>query len=172
MIKTLTYSININETDIEIIKSLQNDYSYSFRKMYNNMDLVIDKSFLSELKIKSKKQIEYLNKEVIAFYKRNQANKERISDNIDELLNKDKLTKKDFKRLKSLEKSLKSNVVFGDKKELIKLSKSNGNKLRWKESRLLPLVFYGEKSRKGNRFFDLKGLDNGNIIFKLEGTNI
>lgn len=169
--KTLTFSINISNEDSSVIKQLQKEYSIDFRKMYNNMDLMEDDSFIKSLRVKSKKQQEYLKKEVIAFHKRNISNKERIQDNINDLTNKKSLTNKENKRLISLKQSLKKNVCFGNKKELINLSKGNGNIDKWRNSRLLPLIFYGETSRKGNRFFDFKGLSNGNILFKLEGTN-
>ena len=35
----------------------------------------------------------------------------------------------------------------------------------FKEKRLYPIVFYGETSRKGNRFFDFKELSEGKILF-------
>ena len=170
--KTLTFPIITSDENKEIISLLQNDYSISFRRMYNNMELMEDKEFLGSLRIKSKKQIEYTQKEVDSFYKKDVANKKQIEDNIKELEEKDKLTLKQFRRLQRLKKSLNNKVVFGGRKELIKLSKGNGDKEKWKESRLLPLVFYGETSRYGNRFFDLKDIVNGNILFKLESTDV
>lgn len=172
MIRTITYSIDITNSDCEIIKQFQKDYSQSFRKLYNNMDLMLDDDFNSLLKIKSKKQLEYLRKEVIAFNDRNTSNKEKIKDNINDLLEIKKLNNKQFKRLISLQKSLKNKVVFGNKNELTKLSKNNGDRYKWKESRLLPLIYYGETSRKGNRFFDFSKMDEGIIIFKPENTKI
>lgn len=170
--KTIVYKINVSDNDKELIGSLQNDYSISFRKMYNNIELMKDINFVNSLKIKSKKQIEYLQKEVEAFYDRNVANKDKILSNINKLESKDKLNLKQFKHLQYLKKSINKKIIFGDKVELTKLSRGTGNKDKWKQSRLLPLIFYGEASRYGNRFFNLKNLTDGCILFKLEGSNI
>ena len=35
----------------------------------------------------------------------------------------------------------------------------------WRELRRYPMCFYGETARKGNRFFDLKDISKGEIIF-------
>lgn len=171
-IKTLTFSIKLNIEDSKEIKNLQTNYSIAFRKCFNNMELIDDFNFKKTLPIQSKKQLEYLKKEVIAFHERNIANKKRINNNINNILTKRTIKPKDFKNLIALKKSLKSNVCFGDKKELIKLSKGIGDKQKWKESRLLALVYYGETSRNGNRFFDLSKLDQGIIIFKPEKTKL
>lgn len=170
--KTLVYSIKLSDENKEIIKSLQYDYSVSFRKMYNNMDVMVDKTFLDSLKINSTRQKEYLQKEVLGFYKKNLYNKNRIQQNILNLEQKDNLTLKQYKHLQYLKKSYNKNVVFGDKQELVKLSKNCGDKNIWKQSRLLPLVFYGEVDRKGNRFFDFKELKDGKILFKMACTKI
>jgi IS605 OrfB family transposase len=169
---TIVYKINVSDSDRELISSLQNDYSISFRKMYNNIELMKDNNFINSLKIKSKKQIEYLQKEVESFYKKNEANKNKIKTNITKLESLDELNLKKFKHLNYLKKSLNKKIIFGDKTELIKLSKGNGDINKWKESRLLPLVFYGDASRYGNRFFDIKNISKGEILFKLEGTKI
>ena len=34
------------------------------------------------------------------------------------------------------------------------------------------MCFYGETARKGNRFFDLKDISKGEILFKLEGSKV
>jgi IS605 OrfB family transposase len=170
--KTLIFKINISDEDKKIISSLQNDYSISFRKMYNNIELMKDINFLNTLRIKSKKQIEYLQKEVISFFDRNETNKLKIKSNISVLEKYDKLSLKQFKHLQYLKKSLNKNNVFGDKKELVRLSKGDGDKDIWKKSRLLPLVFYGETARNGNRFFKLDNISKGKILFKLESTDI
>lgn len=165
--KTLIFKINnLTDNDKDVIKSLQKDYSISFRKLYNNIDKIKDKPFLNTLPIKSTKQIEYLQKEIEKFYKIHQANKLRIQNNINKLESKSKLSLKEFKHLQYLHKSLNKNICFGNKNELIKLSKGEGNLDIWQESRLLPLVFYGETSKFGNRFFDLKTISEGKIIFK------
>lgn len=168
--KTLTFSIKITPEDKSTIKQLVDGYSMDYRKMYNNLDLIKDKSFLDSLTTKSKKHLEYLTKEVIAFNDRNIANKNRILGNINDLTNKGSLTHKDNKRLIRLKQSYNKKIVFGSTKELIALSKGNGDTDVWRESRRIPMSFYGETARNGNRFFDFKGLSEGKILFKLEGS--
>ena len=164
------FHINVPDQEKEIIKSLQKDYSVSFRKMYNNMELMEDNGFVGSLKIKSKKQLEYLRIEVLSFYDKNIKNKERILSNISDLEEKNKLGLKQFRHLQYLKKFLNKKVCFGNKRELIKLSKGEGDKNIWIESRLLPLVYYGETLSYGNRFFNLRTIASGNIMFKPERT--
>ena len=170
--KTLVFGLHTSDENKDIITSLQKDYSIAFRKMYNNMELMKDPDFIKSLPLKSKKYIEYLQKEVEAFYDRNEANKLKIIANITKLESFDDLALKQFKHLQCLKMSLNKNICFGNKTELIKISKGKGDIDVWRESRILPLVFYGETSRYGNRFFDLKDISNGNILFKLEATDI
>lgn len=170
--KTIIFSINLNESDCNLVTELQNQYSISFRKVYNNLELSSDPEFLKSLPVKSSKQKEYLIKEVLAFNERNIANKERILENITKLESEKHLKLSKFRKLQKLRKSYNSKICFGDKKELIKLSKGEGDINIWKSSRLLPLVFYGETSRLGNRFFDLKEISEGKVLFKLESTDI
>ena len=164
--KTLVFKISPSDNDKETIKSLQKDYSISFRKLYNNFDEIKDNNFLKTLRIKSIKQIEYLKTEIGTFYKINTKNKEKIKFNIDKLESKLKLKLSEFKHLQYLKKSLKSKPCFGNKEELIKLSKGEGNLDIWQQSRLLSLIFYGEKHHYGNRFFDLKKMSEGKVLFK------
>ena len=80
--KTLVFGLHLSDEEKEVISSLQRDYSISFRKMYNNMELMQDKEFLKSLRIKSKKQIEYLQIEVLNFHDNDLSNKKRIEENI------------------------------------------------------------------------------------------
>ena len=164
--KTLVFGLHLSEEEKEVISSLQRDYSISFRKMYNNMELMQDKEFLKSLRIKSKKQIEYLQIEVLNFHDNDLSNKKRIEENIKELEEKSKLSLKEYRKIQRLKISLNNKVVFGGRKELIKLSKGIGNKDKWKESRLLPLVYYGCSARYGNDYFNLRDISKGNILMK------
>lgn len=164
--KTLIFKINPSDTDKAIIKSLQKDYSISFRKLYNNYNKINNKNFLKTLRIKSNKQTAELKKEVQKTHKINIANKLKIQSNIDKLENKSKLSLKEFKHLQYLKSRLNTNPCFGNKEELIKLSKGVGNLDVWQESRLLPLVFYGEVIREGNRLFNLRSISKGSLVFK------
>lgn len=170
--KTLIFKLKNNDNNVETIKSLQQDYSVCFRQIYNNLDLIKDDNFMGSLRIKSSKLKEYLIKETIAFDEKRSYNLKKIQENIDELNSYEKLNPKQFKHLKYLERSIKSKIVFGGKINLIKRSKNLITKEEWKDKRLYPLVFYGETSRKGNRFFDFKELVNGKLLFKMESTDI
>lgn len=173
--RTLVFKLKNNDNNVSQIKDFQKDWSICFRQLYNNLDLSADKNYLNSLRIKSSKLKEYLKKEVIAFHERKESSKELIQEKIDELykkVEKDKLDIKEFKQLKKLEKSLKSNVVFGGRKNLIKRSQDKISNKEWKDNRLYPLIFYGDKSSKGNRFFDFKDLSNGKIMFKMETTKV
>lgn len=170
--KTLVFSIKMSDDERKIVEDLQRGYSQDFRKMFNNMDLMEDGDFLSNLNITSTKQKEYLKKEVLSFYKKTVAAKEKIKERIEEFEDEPKLSPKDNKKLIKLRRSLKKNVCFGGKAEMRRLSKGIGDKKKWRESRLLPLAFHGETSRKGNRFFDFKQLSEGKILFKMEGTKV
>jgi hypothetical protein len=168
--KTLVFGIKLNEEDDKFITKLREDWSISFRRMYSNMELMKDPTFLSSLRIKSVKQISYLCKEVEGFYKVNKANKLKIQSNIDDLLKLKKLKPKQFKRLQRLKSSLTKKVVFGGYNKLKEISQGKGDKNIYRETRLLPLVFYGQAYNYGNRFFNLRDIANGNIIFKMENA--
>ena len=185
---TLKFKItNINQEDKEFISSLQRQHSVAFRKMYSNIELIEDESFINEIiskHIRSSKAYEYLSKEVIAFKERDLKCKERISKNISSLKEKLKTEKnprikqKLQRKISSLISSLNSNVVFGVRKllqDITRQFKSNPdlyktNKEKFILNRLLPLTFHGETARKGNRFFDLSQINEGKIIFKYENS--
>jgi uncharacterized protein YqfB (UPF0267 family) len=178
---TKWYRINVSEKDRDILLQMQQNYSYAFRKIYNNMDLTQDKSFIKEIRDKygiSSKTYEYLVKECDSFYKRNKASVENRKKQIEQLRSKmseEKDVKKRIKvnkRIIGLCHSLKGGVVFGGKVLMKTLQKGNENKEKYRKNRILPLCFYGETSRSGNRFFNLKGLSDGFILFKYEGSNI
>lgn len=165
--KTIKFKLKYKDiSDKETITSLQKKYSQDFRKIFTNLDLIVDESFINSLNLQNKKLLEYTIKEAIAFNDRDIANKNNIKDNIESLIEKGTLSKKQFKHLIYLQKRLRSKVVFGGRANLVKLSQNKGNKAEWKRKRLLPITFYGEKSTYGNRFFDLKDIANGKILFK------
>ena len=152
-----------------MLNSLQLEYSQDFRKVYNNLDLISDKDFVKSLNIKSAKLKEYLFKEVIAFKEKYDSGKERLAEVIKEHEGRAVIN---FKKLTSLRKSYYSNICFGGRLNLQRRTKGLITKEEWKELRKYPMVFYGETSRKGNRFFDFKDLSEGKVLFKLESTKI
>jgi len=123
---------------------------------------------------KIKNKIEKLNKTI--------ANIERRTKN-KTIIKKLKELNYDLKRK---QKELISEPVFGGKQNLRQISKLKNIKNRttieqqslenhlkdYKDYRLRYLIFEGECSRKGNRFFDLKNLSKGEILFKFENSNI
>jgi len=171
-VKTLVFNIKVNDEDRLTILDLQNEYSFSFRKLYKNFHLINDKEFIKSLKIRSVKQRDYLVKEVTKFKNINTQNKKRILENIQILESETKLPLKKFRHLQKLKNSYSKDVCFGDKTELNKLSRGVDDINKWRESRLLPIIFYGDKRRYGSRFFDIKEINEGKILFKLEGGGI
>lgn len=171
--KTLVFKLkNLTQENKDYIKEIQKNWSTSFRMLYNNLDLVVDKNYLKTLPIKPVKMIEYLTTEVIAFDEKQKASKDKVKANIDELLNKNKMTLRDFRRLQKNIKSFDRKVVFGGRENLIKRSKGKITNEEWQELRLYPIVFYGDKSSKGNRNFDSTKISEGLITFKYEGKKV
>ena len=164
--KTIVYKIITSKEDKLKILDIQQKYCMDFRKLYNNLDLSSDRGFLNNLKTKSSKLKECLVKEVISFYEKYESGKDRIIKRIQILEEEGK--EKNFKKLSQLKRSLNSKICFGGRENLKKRTKGLITSDEWKELRLYPIVFYGETSRKGNRFFDFKDLSNGNILFKLD----
>ena len=177
----------INKEGDEFISTLQKKHSIAFRKLYCNAELISDKSFINEIiskYIHSNKAYEYLAIESLSLKKREDKSKERIKKSIIKLYEKLRLeTKLNLqiklqRKISSLNKSLSSHVVFGGRKLLQDVTRQKTsnpelyleNKKKFSKNRLLPLVFYGETSKFGNRFFDMKYLSNGKIIFKYENS--
>jgi len=142
----------------------------------------------------------YLVRDVETLIKINIENKQAVAELIEELNKKLNSTKNIKKKIKTQNKinlllqSEKSKIVFGGKSLLKDIARQNtalnkindhssneyinksnilsNNKLKFKQNRILPLYFIGESFRKGNRFFNLSDIQNGNIIFKYEATDI
>ena len=174
---TSWYKISVSDEDKNMLLCMQQQYSYAFRKCYNNMELTQDEGFRKDIREKHKisaKAYEYLTKECTAFYERNQSTVEKRRENIED--NRKKLKTEDNpqkriklnKRIIKLTRSLKNGVVFGGKYFL--QTKTDRCKEIYRSNRILPLCFYGETMRKGNRFFDFEGLSDGHVLFKYEGS--
>ena len=178
---TKWYKTRVSGEDKELLLQMQQQYSYAFRKVYNNMDLTKDPGFIKEIRDKhgiSAKAYEYLVKECESFYKRNESTVKKRKESIAELRKKMASEPDSQKRNKinrhiiCLNRSLKKGVVFGGKALLRKLTRDKKHKDTFTKNRVLPLCFYGETSRNGNRFFNLKGLADGFILFKYEGGDV
>ena len=84
---------------------------------------------------------------------------------------------KEFRRAKRLERSVKTDNVFGTKALLQKISKECNKKTRnkdkidrlkkeYSEKRIQPIYVMGEANQKGNRFIDFSELLVGRVIYK------
>lgn len=86
---------------------------------------------------------------------------------------------KEFRRAKRLERSLKSDNVFGTKSLLQQITKEYNKeeqtrdynkisrlKREYKQKRIQPIYVMGEANQKGNRFIDFKELLAGRVVFK------
>ena len=120
--KTLVYNIIVSDNDSEVIKRLQDAYSMDFRKLYNNLDLQKDPTYLSELNTKSSKFREYLIKEVEVFKQKYETNQSKLVDKINKL-ESGVIDKKTFDKLVFLKRSLRSNICFGGRTNLEKEEK-------------------------------------------------
>ena len=165
--KTLVYNITVSKEDQEVLKKLQDGYSMDFRKLYNNLDLQKDPTYLSELNTKSSKFREYLIKEVELFKQKYETNQSKLVDKINKL-EQGIIDNKTFNKITFLKRSLKSNICFGGRLNLEKRRKDLITNEEWRELRRYPMCFYGETTSKGNRFFELKDISKGEIIFKLD----
>lgn len=202
--KTFVYKlVDLDLKDRNVLLDIQKKWSISYRKLYNNLELSVDKEYLKSLNVSSARLLEALVKEVLTLNERINGNmglKEKLKKKVAEIeiriaskttkdkkleniykqksLNQLKITNielnnnKEYERLVELKRSYERKIIFGGYDNLIKYQKGLITKEEWQEARLIPVSFYGETSRKGNRFFDFKDLANGNIIFKLEATKI
>lgn len=107
--------------------------------------------------------------------------KQQIADEIYEDISTGEITGweafKEFRRAKRLEKSIKTDNVFGTKsllrritkecnKEIRDYDKINRLKKEYREKRIQPIYVMGEANQNGNRFIDFGKLLVGRIIFK------
>ena len=120
--KTLVYNITVSDEDQEVLKKLQDGYYMDFRKLYKNLDLQKDPTYLSELNTKSSKFREYLIKEVEVFKQKYETNQSKLVDKINKL-ESGVIDKKTFKKLTFLKRSLRSNICFGGRTNLEKEEK-------------------------------------------------
>lgn len=120
--KTLVYNITVSDEDQEVLKKLQDGYSMDFRKLYNNLDLQKDPTYLSELNTKSSKFREYLIKEVEVFKQKYETNQSKIQGRIYKL-ESGVIDKKTFNKITFLKRSLKTNICFGGRTNLEKRRK-------------------------------------------------
>lgn len=169
--RTLVFKLkDLSENDAKLLKLLQHQGSIDFRKCYSNLELLRDPGFLSTLNIKSAKFKEYLVKDVLTFKEREDSAKMRLLDKIQKLETSSDLKSKET--LKKLRKSYNSKTVFGGRINLERRRKGLISSEEFKLKRLYPLVFYGETSTSGNRFFDFSKLSKGEIKFKLQSSPI
>jgi len=173
----LTRKFKIRSDNANLIKEHQKRYSYAFRVVYNNLDLQVDPGFISDTREKyglSAKMYEYLVKEAIVWWDKLETRKKKLTKTIVSLkkgicvVDKKKRDKIN-KRIQRLENSVKREYVFGSRELARKMTKEPENielKKEWKERRNYFMIFPGETSKKGSRFFDFKYLNKGIVTFK------
>ena len=143
-----------------------------------------DKQFISEIRERHKlssKHYEYTASEAKNLYDRHQAgikyNEEQIEVFREQMSEESswKEKKKLNKKIINLQRANRREVVFGGRyllKMICKHPDEAKYKDEFKDKRTLPVYFYGETARKGNRFFDLSQLSEGLVLLKYEGTDI
>ena len=193
---TYIFRLKLEESDKKIIIILQKKYSQLFRILFNHTEYLKDKEKISDLRKYynfSAKFMEYLISDVKTFIKKEETKKRKIKNKITKLQYQINVIKTDCKKLRKLKKDLKtkqnqlkSKPVFGNKEYLIQISKLKNKELlteeeqkslkihlkEYKKFRLRYLIFEGETSNKGNRFFNLTNISEGNIILKFNATDI
>jgi len=183
----ITLKVKIkNADDIDFINNKVINYSYAFRKLFNNLSFVDGEKekkkvfckkygldsydylcLLQEVKMK-RSQIQNLKDSLI---------KQEL--NIKEILKKECNTKKIYKlnrKLKIIDKNLSKNIVFGNKSTLQKLSFLNNDKINnqnkiteikkeYQTGRLIPFLLGGEEYHHSNRKINFF-LNDGYVIYK------
>jgi len=66
-VRTLVYKIKVSDLDKEWLLNYEKDYSIDFRKIYMNLDLQKDPTFLKSLRIQNSKLYEYTLKRSYSF---------------------------------------------------------------------------------------------------------
>ena len=107
--------------------------------------------------------------------------KQQVIDEIYEDISSGELSNwkafREFRRAKHLERSIKSDNVFGTKSLLQQISRECNKETRdykkieklkkeYKEKRIQPIFVMGEANKKGNRFIDFSELQIGRVVFK------
>lgn len=165
-------------------------FSYAFRKLYSN---VIDDELIQYVREEfNLNLIEFrsLLSQVETKIKQVRTNKEKIEKRIIELMDdivylkqKEKLTKKETRKLFKLNKKLSylnrilpRNITFGGYDLLRRISFLNNDKVKnhneivkltkeYHKKRIMPFYLLGEANQKGNRFFDFN-LNENKVIYK------
>ena len=155
-------------------------YSYTFRKLYKNVEKLGNKNY----KISIKSEAETKFKKTLTNKENTEKKIVERTKEINKLNEKQILSKKERRELFKLKrnltylnKNLSKNITFGGKANLRKISKyannttKKGKKLYkkylklYKEQRTLSLYLEGEANQKGNRFFNFD-LSNNLIVYK------
>lgn len=169
-----------NIEDRELIHKKQLHWSYAFRKLYNNLDLSMDKGYVKEIRDKhflNAKMYDYVVAEAKTWFKKDKAREEDLTERIER--RKDDLESsapkyrpKINKHINYLQNALKNNTVFGSRKLMIEMSKNPDDKeLRklWRDKRNYMMCIKGEAASRGSRYFDFSELSDGIIYYKPDG---
>ncbi len=162
------------------------DYTFVFHKLYNNWELSEDKAFQKELREKHNLDSWFFQScktEVAAKIAQLETRTKKKSEQLDELLALVKVEGKRnrwgvFKKINRLKKAITSDITFGGRDLLKRISfLSNNKKTNEKEieklkaeyhkKRIMPITISGEFLKKGNRKFEFDFM-NKTIFFKPE----
>jgi hypothetical protein len=189
----ITIKLHIKSlSDVDYIINKQKNYSYCFRKLYKNINLIKNPKYLKELKSNfslTDIELRSIISEVKSKFKQIETSKSKLEDeivlltnDINELKKKSKSNKntrriiKLTKKLNIKNELLPKDIVFGGKFNLTKLSFLNNDKIinkneilnvkkEYEDNRLLPIFLLGEANQTANRFFKFD-LKNNKIIYK------
>ena len=188
---------NYHCSDYDFVLNKQNQYSYAFRKLFKNIDLINDKTFLEKIRINHKLsayEINCLKMDVKTKFEQVKTNKQKLSDEIIEiqeelnkLRNKEIKSKKDIRIIFKLDKkldyknrNLSKDITFGGRGLLKQISYLSNDKIKNQETlkqkiseyhknRILPINYVGSlNDPNGNRYFNFD-FDNSTIIYKPNG---
>lgn len=162
-------------SDTSFIQRKQEEYSFAFRKLYNNFNKINDKQFINYLRKQfklSQFESECLIIDVKAKINQLNTRKVKLKNKIVDIQNeiyketdKRKLYKL-HKKLNQYNQRLTKNIIFGNKHSLIQLSQNQIKfKQSWLNSRILPINYLGEQYQNSNRYFKFN-FKNQTILYK------
>jgi IS605 OrfB family transposase len=191
----ITVKLNIlGISDEGFVLEKQKQYSYAFRKLYKNIDMIGDVNFNKRLKENyglSAYEINCLKKDVKTKFEQVKTNKSNLENEIlsiekeiNYLKNKEPKTKKEIRILFKLNKKLifknkqlSKDITFGGRELLREISFLNNKKTENREiiteklnlfhqNRLLPINYIGSLNDKNSNRYFIFNFSNNEIIYK------
>lgn len=188
----ITIKFNILSNDVDYIAKKQSNYSYAFRKLYNNINMIegIRKHIIKRYELSSW-EFNCLLEDVTTKFKQIKTQKNKCESDIVSISNElaslnSKLTKSTYdirqifklnKKLKYKNNLLSKDIVFGGKKQLRRIGFLSNDKSKnidliseikkaYHNQRLLPINYIGSANDpNSNRYFHFDFINN-EIIYK------